>query len=194
MNNRGFSLWDQFQEKWLSRRGLIRGAAGTMLGADFFRPKVVHASDDDGEEEQSACVGPSPIPGGAVGLKPYGIFIHHNPLNPAKALADISDPSQITDFDGFVGLTHIRGGGMGTDTTSGAMTGLAFQADMGFNQGKFIGSASVYKQIHDYNVHVDRNDVFCMIPVRHDAVQDDFDSQRARLRVRGMDVFDCLVR
>jgi len=84
MNNRGFSLWDQFQEKWLSRRGLIRGAAGTMLGADFFRPKVVHASDDDGEEEQSACVGPSPIPGGAVGLKPYGIFIHHNPLNPAK--------------------------------------------------------------------------------------------------------------
>ena len=140
MNNRGFSLWDQFQEKWLSRRGLIRGAAGTMF--------------------------------------------------PAKALADISDPSQITDFDGFVGLTHIRGGGMGTDTTSGAMTGLAFQADMGFNQGKFIGSASVYKQIHDYNVHVDRNDVFWMIPVRHDAVQADFDSQRARLRVRGMDVFD----
>lgn len=45
-------------------------------------------------------------------------------------------------------------------------------------------------QIHDYNVHVDRNDVFWMIPVRHDAVEVDFDSQRARLRVRGMDVFD----
>lgn len=29
-----------------------------------------------------------------------------------------------------------------------------------------------------------------MIPVRHDAVEVDFDSQRARLRVRGMDVFD----
>ena len=136
MNNRGFSLWDQFQEKWLSRRGLIRGAAGTMLGAGFFRPKVVHASDDDGEEEQSACVSPSPIPGGAVGLKPYGIFIH-NPLNPAKALADISDPSQITDFDGFVGLTHIRGGGMGTEWSH---DGFAFQADMGFSQGKFIGT------------------------------------------------------
>src|SRR5437588_2226790 len=81
MNNRGFSLWDQCQEKWLSRRGLIRGAAGTMF--------------------------------------------------PAKALADISDPSQITDFDGFVGLTHIRGGGMGTDTTSGAMTGLRFRRTWG---------------------------------------------------------------
>lgn len=29
-----------------------------------------------------------------------------------------------------------------------------------------------------------------MIPVRHDAVEVDFDGQRARLRVRGMDVFD----
>jgi hypothetical protein len=45
-------------------------------------------------------------------------------------------------------------------------------------------------QIHDYNVHVDRNDVFWMIPVRQDAVEVDFDDQRARLRVRDMDVFD----
>lgn len=29
-----------------------------------------------------------------------------------------------------------------------------------------------------------------MIPVRHDAVEVDFDSQRARLRVSGMEVFD----
>jgi len=29
-----------------------------------------------------------------------------------------------------------------------------------------------------------------MIPVRHDAVEVDFDDARARLRVRGMDVFD----
>jgi len=32
--------------------------------------------------------------------------------------------------------------------------------------------------------------VFWMIPVRHGAVEVDFDNQRARLRVRGMDVFD----
>jgi hypothetical protein len=98
------------------------------------------ASDDDDDAEHAKCVGPKPIPGGVVGLKPFGIFIHHNPLNPANAIADISDPSQITDFDGFVGLTHIRGGGIGTDTAAGATTRLAFQGDMGFSQGKFIGT------------------------------------------------------
>lgn len=140
MNDQRYSLWGQFQEKWLSRRNLIRGAAGTMLGAGLARPTLVRADDDNGEDERAACVGPNPIPGGVLGLKPFGIFIHHNPLNPATPLANISDPSQITDFDGFVGLTHIRGGGTGTDTTTGATSRLAFQADMGFSQGKFIGT------------------------------------------------------
>jgi hypothetical protein len=45
-------------------------------------------------------------------------------------------------------------------------------------------------QIHDYNVHVDRYDVFWMIPVRHGAVSVDMDGSQARLRVRDMDVFD----
>jgi hypothetical protein len=85
------------------------------------------------------CVGPNPIPGGIKALAPYGIFVHHNPLNPAKPLASIHDPSQITDFDGFVGLTHIRGGGTGIDNT-GATMSLAYQADMGFSKGKFIGT------------------------------------------------------
>lgn len=129
------SLWGQFQEKWLSRRGLIRGAAGAVLGAGLAAPKLVDAREED-DDRENGCVGPNPIPGGVVGLKPYGIFIHHNPLNPAKALADINDPSQITDFDGFVGLTHIRGGG----TDMGTGNRLAFQADMGFSQGKFIGT------------------------------------------------------
>src|SRR6266436_676730 len=140
MNEPGYSPWKKLQEHWLSRRSLIRGAAGTALGAGLFRPKLAHADDEDGDSERAACVGPNSIPGGVVGLKPFGIFIQHNPLNPAKALTDINDPSQITDFDGFVGLTHIRGGGMGTDTATGAMTRLAFQADMGFSQGKFIGT------------------------------------------------------
>jgi hypothetical protein len=39
-------------------------------------------------------------------------------------------------------------------------------------------------------VHVDRSDVFWMIPVQHNAVEVDFDSAQARLRVRGLDVFD----
>lgn len=129
--------WEGFQQKCVSRRNLIRGAAGTLVGAGLVRPKPAYADNNDSED--AACVGPNPIPGGVTALKPFGIFVHHNPLNATKPLADISDPSQITDFDGFVGLTHIRGGGMGTDAM-GAMTRLSFQADMGFSQGKFIGT------------------------------------------------------
>ena len=136
--DQGYGPRRNFQKQGFSRRTLIRSAAGTALGASLLGPKLSYADDDDGE--RTACVGPNPIPGGVTGLKPYGIFIHHNPLNPATPLANMSDPSQITDFDGFVGLTHIRGGGTGTDTTTGVSTRLAFQADMGFSQGKFIAT------------------------------------------------------
>jgi hypothetical protein len=138
MNEQDWSPWRQFQHRLLNRRNLIRGA-GTALGASLLRPKLVYANDDEDDSEHAGCVGPNPIPGGVTALKPFGIFVHHNPLNPNVALAAISDPSQITDFEGFVGLTHIRGGGTGTDA-SGAQTRLAFQADMGFSQGKFIGT------------------------------------------------------
>jgi hypothetical protein len=125
---------------WLSRRTLLRGTAGAVLGAGLFHPKLAFADDDDDDSESKKCVGLNPIPGGVTALAPYGIFVHHNPLNPANPLASIHDPSQITDFDGFVGLTHIRGGGTGTDTTTGSTMPLAYQADMGFSQGKFIGT------------------------------------------------------
>ena len=124
--------------KWLSRRDLVRGAAGAALGAGFLRSKLVFASDN--QDDSSACVSPNPIPGGVAPFAPLGTFIHHNPLNPKKTVDQISDPSQITDFDGFVGLTHIRGGGTGTDTTTGATSRMAFQADMGFSQGTFIAT------------------------------------------------------
>jgi hypothetical protein len=126
------------QKTGLSRRNLLRGTAGAVLGAGLLTPQWVRAEDDD--SESMGCVGPNPIPGGVKGLAPYGIFVHHNPLNPANPLANIHDPSQITDFDGFVGLTHIRGGGTGTDTTTGMTMPLAYQADMGFSQGKFVAA------------------------------------------------------
>jgi hypothetical protein len=53
-----------------------------------------------------------------------------------------------------------------------------------------VGSAVLAQQIHDYNVHIDVNDVFWMIRVEDDAVEVDFDNARARLRVRGLQVFD----
>ena len=140
MNEQDVTSWRKPQYKGLSRRHLLCGAAGTVLGAGLATSKLAYAGNDDDDSEPAECVGPNPIPGGVPGLKPFGIFIHHNPLRPDTPLADLSDPSQITDFKGFVGLTHIRGGGTGTDTTTGATTSLAFQADMGFSRGKFIGT------------------------------------------------------
>jgi hypothetical protein len=120
----------------LSRR-LFFGAAsaGTTLGA-----ADLQQIESEDNREQSREFRPNPIPNGIAPLAPFGIFIHHFPVSPGAPLANINDPSNITDFRGFVGVTRIRGGGVGTDTVTGAMTNLAFQADMGFNQGHFVGT------------------------------------------------------
>jgi hypothetical protein len=137
----GSLAWKKLEQGRLSRRNFIRGASA-VVGAGLLRPNPAFADKDDDRAEQAACALANPIPGGVTPFKPFGVVVHHNPLKPANqlAVAGISDPSQITDFDGFVGLTHIRGGGTGTDTHTGAVTPLAFQADMGFSQGKFIGA------------------------------------------------------
>lgn len=138
MNERNYGPWKKLREHLLSRRNLIRAAAGSAFGAGLLHPKLAYAGDEDDDSERG-CARPNAIPGGFPGLAPFGIFVHHNPLKPGTPLANLSDPSQITDFDGFVGLTHIRGGGTGTDAT-GATTRLGFQADMGFSQGRFIST------------------------------------------------------
>jgi hypothetical protein len=142
MNKQDSILKKRIEQRQVSRRNLIRGAAGTIVGASLLPPRAVVAGGRDDRGESMGCNLANPIPGGVVPFKPFGVPVHHNPLSPANRLAvvGISDPSQITDFDGFVGLTHIRGGGTGTNTDTGATTPLAFQADMGFGKGKFIGA------------------------------------------------------
>jgi hypothetical protein len=138
MNKQDSISSKKLEQKSVSRRNLIRGAAGAALGTGLLVSNSAYASEED---DDKGCRGPrlKPIPGGGAPFKPYGIIVHHNPLSPTLALADINDPSQITDFDGLVGLTHIQGGGTGTDTTTSVATTLAFRADMGFGRGKFIG-------------------------------------------------------
>ncbi|MGE5112185.1 MAG: hypothetical protein ACM3JB_15080 [Acidobacteriaceae bacterium] len=53
-----------------------------------------------------------------------------------------------------------------------------------------VGSANLPEQIHDYNVHVDSNDVFWLIQVNPGALEVNFDAGSARLRVSGLNVFD----
>jgi hypothetical protein len=53
-----------------------------------------------------------------------------------------------------------------------------------------VGSANVAQQIHDYNVHIDSNQVFWMVRVPDDAVDVDIREGRATLRVADLEVFD----
>ena len=118
-----------------SRRAFFGRAAGTLLGTGLLVP----ASADAGGNAR-LHPSPKPIPGGVAPFAPFGVFIHHYPLDPSLALANINEPSQITDFQGFVGATRVLGGGTGTNTTTGATMSLAFKADMGFNKGEFIAT------------------------------------------------------
>ena len=97
-------------------------------------------ADERNERRRAEQALLKPIPGGVTPLVPFGVFVHHNPLNPAVPLASLNDPSQVTDFDGYVGLTNIHGGGTGTNNITGESMPLAFRADMGFSKGKFIAT------------------------------------------------------
>lgn len=117
-----------FWQSAFSRRQLVKtagSAAGLGLVSGLRLPKLALAQVSSSE--------PKPIPGG---VSPFGIFIHHFPLPvPGTPLDRLTEPSEITDFNGFIGDTRIRGAGMGTGFTQP----LAFQTDMGFMQGEFVG-------------------------------------------------------
>jgi len=108
------------------RRKFLTNAAGAA-GIAFWIPELGETGQGKGKSAD-----PKPIPGG---VSPLGIFIHHFPAQPtATPLQSLSEPSQITDFKGFVALNRIRGAGRG----SGFADPLAFQADMGFMKGQFL--------------------------------------------------------
>ncbi len=108
-----------------TRREFFGTAAGLALGAGLSTPLAAQ----HGNPHVDAT--PKPIPGG---VSPFGVFIHHVPVIPTSTpVANLTEPSQITDFNGFVALNRIRGGGSGT-----GFGPLAFQADMGFMVGEYV--------------------------------------------------------
>ena len=109
----------------MRRRELFRSTAIVALGAGVSKTLVAY-----GNPHVNAS--PRPIPGG---VSPFGVFIHHFPLAaPGTPLANISEPSQISDFNGFVALNQINGLGSGTGLPS-----LSYRADMGFMDGVYMG-------------------------------------------------------
>ena len=116
------------------RRRFLTTAAGAA-GLAFWLPDGAQAGQGKGKS-----AAPKPIAGGAM---PLGIFIHHFPVLPtASPLSALNEPSQITDFKGYVGLNRIRGGGISPQYTQT----LAFQADMGFMKGQFIAEDGKHHQ------------------------------------------------
>ena len=119
------------------RRSFLRSMAGLGLSSGLLVPGLVQAAlnQDRGGGEDDGDALPKPIPGG---VSPFpGILVHHYPLPPpGTPLANLTEPSEITDFQGFIGDTSIRGAGIGT----GFAIPLAFRADVGFMMGKYIGA------------------------------------------------------
>ena len=108
----------------ISRRDFFGTTAGLAVGAGL-------SATLGAQGNPHVDARPRPIPGG---VSPAGVMIHHFPSPPTGTpLANHPEPSQITDFNGFVGLNRIRGGGSGTGVAS-----LAFQADMGFMVGEYV--------------------------------------------------------
>jgi hypothetical protein len=116
----------------MSRRRFLNGAAaatgGIALSGLWTSPALA--------QNKVASVAPRPIPGG---VSPFGIFIHHFPPVPLLGPGAINEPSEITDFDGHVGMTRVKGFGTGRDLKSGATSRLSFQVDNGFMSGKYVG-------------------------------------------------------
>jgi hypothetical protein len=108
----------------LSRRQFVRAAAaatGLALSARLWVPPLPAAA-------QVRPTDPRAIPGS--GFPPFHIF------EPAPG----NELSTITDFSGLLAVTHAGGSGRGTDTRSGQIMDLLFDADMRFQQGRYIGA------------------------------------------------------
>ena len=120
----------------LSRRRLVRvaagGAAALGMGAALWSRRRAHAHG--GHQ-------PVPIPGGAPAfLDLVGTIFHtYGPGIPGFG-ADDDEPSTITDFDGYVGLTYVNGMCTRTNTATGEMRELPFlNSDMRFMTGVYRG-------------------------------------------------------
>lgn len=121
------------QHVWhsLSRRQFLGAAAATAGAlATGLRIPPVFADTD-----ATATVFPLPIPQGITVpfLDGTSVFIHHFPSPVANDGLPISEPSQITDFNGVVGTCRVKGSGVGS---SGP---LNFQVDNGFMSGLYRG-------------------------------------------------------
>jgi len=143
MNDEKSISWKKLQEKWLTRRNLIRGAAGTAAGAGLLLGSGLRLSaraDDEDEGERNKCKAvPRPIP--HISTPPGTHFFFPGPVDasPTSSPNTGHDPSIITDFSGVIANADLIFSGTGTDLNSGASARYDFHADMRFMDGVFVG-------------------------------------------------------
>jgi hypothetical protein len=143
MNKNGSFSYNTILDKWLTRRNLIRGAAGTAVGAGVLlgsglRLSAGDGGDDEGEHNKCKAV-PRPIP--HITTPPGAHFFFPGPVdaNPTTSPNTGHDPSIITDFSGMIANADMIFSGVGTDLNTGASAKYDFHADMRLMDGVFVG-------------------------------------------------------
>jgi hypothetical protein len=120
-----------FWERAMSRRtmlGTVGAAAGALVAGSLIKPRF--ASAGEGSD-------PKPIPGGIV-AGGQGWHVSGPGYNvPDVPESGLAEQSSITDFKGAVASAIVRG--TGTGRHSGLVVPLAFDSDMRFMKGQYIG-------------------------------------------------------
>jgi len=148
MNDEKSISWKKLQEKWLSRRNLIRGAAGTAAGAGFVLGSGLWKPLLADDEDEGHCgvalpiphIGVSPPPSPAHIFFPGPVDGSAAATDPHGSLPNGRDPSSITNFEGFIGQVDLIFSGTGMDTETGRTSPYQFHTDTRFMKGAFIGS------------------------------------------------------
>lgn len=146
MDNENLNFWKKHQEKLLSRRNLIRGAAGTAAGAGLLLSsglgQPVRAGGDDESERNKCKALPRPIP--HITMPPGTHFFFPGPPDgsapstfPHFPNAGF-DPSTVTDFKGLIANADLNFAGTGTDLNTGASVPYTFHTDWRFFNGTFV--------------------------------------------------------
>ena len=134
----------KLQHKSVSRRKLIRGAAGTAAGAGLLLGSGLRFPALAQEAAQETCRDlPRPIP--HITTPPGGHFFFPGPPDgsapstfPHFPNAGF-DPSTITDFQGMIGQADLFFTGVGTKLDTGESATYGFHTDWRFMTGIFIG-------------------------------------------------------
>ena len=142
MNNEKSISWKKLQDKLLTRRTLIQGAAGTAAGTGLLLGSGLRfsafAEDERKDNKCKALARPIPhitgpghffFPGPPDGSAP--------PSFPHFPFAGF-DPSTVTDFKGLVANADLNFGGTGTDLNTGDSTPYTFHTDWRFFKGTFV--------------------------------------------------------